>query len=119
MTTTFKMPKPFIYAHELIENKGGVWLGVAEKGICEQAHTPGETGEEVVALYTAQSLREILEQAAQIAGREYENFFNTKQAHYRLSPAPFVPANFGFNMDVVNKSEDAMLAIRAMIGEIK
>jgi hypothetical protein len=61
--TTFKMPEHFIYARELIENNGGVWLGVAEKEICEQAHTPGETGEKVVVLYNSKALRDALMQA--------------------------------------------------------
>ena len=41
------LPEPDLYAHELLANGGGVWLGVLEKGICEKAHDEGETGAEV------------------------------------------------------------------------
>lgn len=48
--------EPFGYFHELIQNKGGVWLGVTgenAESICRQAHTDGETGEAVIPLYAA------------------------------------------------------------------
>lgn len=45
------LPEPDLYAHELILNGGGVWLGVPEKGICEQAYVEGETGKEVREYY--------------------------------------------------------------------
>ena len=47
---------PFGYFHQLLNHEGkgnGVWLGAAERKVVEQAHTPGETSEEIVALYTA------------------------------------------------------------------
>ncbi|XAI95213.1 hypothetical protein [Leptolyngbya phage Lbo-JY16] len=43
--------KPFIYAHELLSNGGGVWLGCDSEEITRTAHIDGETGEEVIALY--------------------------------------------------------------------
>ena len=46
---------PFGYFHQLLNHEGkgnGVWLGAAERKVVEQAHTPGETSEEIVALYT-------------------------------------------------------------------
>ena len=48
--------EPFGYFHQLLNHEGkgnGVWLGAAERKVVEQAHTPGETSEEIVALYTA------------------------------------------------------------------
>lgn len=72
-----KWPEPFLYAHELIQNGRGVWLGTSEKGICEQAHTPGETGEEVVTLYTADQVRSIvraeMEECAKLAESQFSN----------------------------------------------
>ena len=47
--------EPFGYFHQLLNHEGkgnGVWLGAAERKVVEQAHTPGETSEEIVALYT-------------------------------------------------------------------
>ena len=49
--------EPFGYFHQLLNHEGkgnGVWLGAAERKVVEQAHTPGETSEEIVALYTTQ-----------------------------------------------------------------
>ena len=46
---------PFGYFHQLLNHEGkgnGVWLGAAERKVVEQAHTPGETSEEIVTLYT-------------------------------------------------------------------
>ena len=60
---TYKLPEPDLYAHELLDNGGGVWLGVDEKGICEQAHVEGETGEEIRIYYTEAKV-----QAAYAAG---------------------------------------------------
>ena len=48
--------EPFGYFHQLLNHEGkgnGVWLGAAERKVVEQAHTPGETSEEIVALYTS------------------------------------------------------------------
>lgn len=47
--------EPFGYFHQLLDhecNGNGVWLGTAKREVTEQAHTPGETGEEIVTLYT-------------------------------------------------------------------
>ena len=47
--------EPFGYFHQRLNHEGkgnGVWLGAAERKVVEQAHTPGETSEEIVALYT-------------------------------------------------------------------
>ena len=47
--------EPFGYFHQLLDHEGngnGVWLGTAKREVTEQAHTPGETGEEIVTLYT-------------------------------------------------------------------
>lgn len=47
--------EPFGYFHQLLNHEGkgnGVWLGAAERKVVEQAHTPGETSDEIVALYT-------------------------------------------------------------------
>lgn len=47
------MSKPFIYAHELISNGGGVWLGCDSEETTRLAHIDGKTGDEVIALYKA------------------------------------------------------------------
>ena len=52
---TAQAGEPFGYFHQLLNHEGkgnGVWLGAAERKVVEQAHTPGETSEEIVALYT-------------------------------------------------------------------
>lgn len=64
---TYKLPEPDLYAHELITNGGGVWLGVPEKGICEQAYAEGETGREVRRYYMAVTTQQIAD-AAYAAG---------------------------------------------------
>lgn len=43
--------KPFIYAHELIDNPCGIWIGCADEKVVRDSHTDGETGTEIVALY--------------------------------------------------------------------
>lgn len=43
--------KPFIYTHELIDNKAGIWIGCNDEQAVRDSHTEGETGTEVVALY--------------------------------------------------------------------
>lgn len=60
---TYKLPEPDLYAHELITNEGGVWLGVPEKGICEQAYAEGETGREVRRYYMAATTQQIADAA--------------------------------------------------------
>jgi hypothetical protein len=55
--------EPFMYAHELLANGGGIWIGCKSLAILRQAHDPGETGEEIVALYTR-------EQCIQLRGRD-------------------------------------------------
>jgi hypothetical protein len=47
--------EPFGYFHQLLDHEGkgnGVWLGAAKREVVERAHVPGETSDEVVALYT-------------------------------------------------------------------
>ena len=47
--------EPFGYFHQLLDHEGngnGVWLGTAQREVTERAHTPGETSEEIVTLYT-------------------------------------------------------------------
>jgi hypothetical protein len=55
---TQELPNPSLYAHELILNGGGVWLGVPEKGICEQAYVEGETSKEVKEFYSAEQMKD-------------------------------------------------------------
>ena len=72
--TKVKMPEPELFTHELITNGGGVYLGVAEKGICERSYVEGETSalvHEWVLLSTAKQYgddraREALEMAAKL-----------------------------------------------------
>lgn len=58
-----KLPEPDLYARELIANGGGIWLGCHDKRVCEQAHDPGETGEEVRGYYTTEQVLEIVRHA--------------------------------------------------------
>lgn len=62
--------KPFIYAHELLKNPGGIWLGCDDKNIVEQAHIEGETGSVIVALYTEEQVLEIIKQQTEEQARE-------------------------------------------------
>jgi hypothetical protein len=55
--TDVPLPAPGLFAHELITNGGGIYLGCNSRSICEQAHTPGETSEEISEFYTAEQLR--------------------------------------------------------------
>jgi len=43
-----------MYFHELIANRGGVWIGCDDRTVLEKSHTPGETGEEIKTLYAIQ-----------------------------------------------------------------
>lgn len=52
------LPEANLYAHELLSNGGGIWLACASESIVRQAHDPGETGEEIRALFTAEQMRE-------------------------------------------------------------
>ena len=73
-----ELPEPALYAHELILNGGGVWLGVPEKGICEQSYVEGETGEEIREFYTADQMRAYALaalQSAQPAAAEYNGWY--------------------------------------------
>ena len=58
--------KPFIYAHELLSNGGGVWLGCDSEEITLAAHIDGETGEEVIALYHAADYKALLSLNAEL-----------------------------------------------------
>lgn len=60
------LPAPRLYCHELIENKqlnptladmDGIWLGCNDLNVVQRSHTPGETGEEILALYTAEQMQ--------------------------------------------------------------
>lgn len=46
-----KGQEPFIYAHELLDVGGGVWLGCKDADSVRKSHIPGQTGDEVIALY--------------------------------------------------------------------
>lgn len=107
----FKLPEPALFAHMLINGNHKdevdcVWLGVHKRGICEQAYTKGETGEEVREFYAAdqlkQALRDVLEQAAQKC--DYYGHAKDNAGNFYV------------------RSADCMLAvqaIRTMIGEIE
>lgn len=56
------LQEPNMHAHELLSNDGGVWLGCKDKSVVERAHDPGETGEEVRALFTAEQMQAYAEQ---------------------------------------------------------
>ena len=58
--------------------------------------------------------RESLREAAEIAGREWYTFSQTKQAHERNSPEPFCLQDFGFNYDKVMYSKECMTRIREL-----
>lgn len=63
MTNKIELPEPDLYAHELIENGGGVWLGCIEKGICEQSYVEGETGDVIIELYSAERVLGLIRSA--------------------------------------------------------
>lgn len=55
-----ELPEPALFTHELLENKRkgsapgeGIHLGTNERSIAEQAHTPGETSEEIYGWFSA------------------------------------------------------------------
>ena len=91
--------EPFGYFHQLLNHEGkgnGVWLGAAERKVVEQAHTPGETSEEIVALYTtpqptqaqAGAVPLTPDQIAEIADaahREYDRLVSSGQCAPRWS----------------------------------
>lgn len=68
MQNKIELPEPDLYAHELIENGGGVWLGTNVKGICEQAYVEGETGTVVTEFYSAERVLDLI-RAAVLAER--------------------------------------------------
>jgi hypothetical protein len=53
------------------------------------------------------------EACALIADQEYRKFKVTEETHYKYSPKPFNPLQFGLNMDVVNQSKYLSMEIRA------
>lgn len=53
--------KPFIYAHELIENTAGIWIGCNDEASVHGSYTEGETGKEVVALYHEKDFKEVVD----------------------------------------------------------
>lgn len=71
--------KPFIYAHELLKNPGGIWLGCDDKNIVEQAHIEGETGSVIVALYTEEQVLEIIKQQTEEQALEIERLSKYKR----------------------------------------
>jgi hypothetical protein len=58
-----KLPEPDLYVHELIYNKGGVFLGCSNLDVVKQAHVDGETSEKIDALFSESSVRAIQEEA--------------------------------------------------------
>ena len=58
------------------------------------------------------------EACAKVAGWLHQQYTDTKDAHERLSPAPFRPSRFGFDESTVQQSKRMMDAIRAR-GETK
>jgi hypothetical protein len=53
------------------------------------------------------------EACAKVAGWLWQQFQDTKDAHERLSSAPFRPSRFGFDQSTVQQSKRMMDAIRA------
>lgn len=64
-------------------------------------------------------LRGLVEEAAEIAGREWHLFSQTKEAHERNSPEPFRFRDFGLDYDKAIYSLDCMERIRAALEERK
>ena len=52
------LPKPTLYASEIITKGGGIWMGCDDEDIVRRSHTPGETGTEVKAFYTEEQMLE-------------------------------------------------------------
>lgn len=65
-----------------------------------------------------QSMQDLLEEVAQIAQARYDVMKETEEAHYRLSPTPFDPRAFGFDMQSCIDSRDIADAIRAKAKEL-
>jgi hypothetical protein len=53
------------------------------------------------------------EACAEIADRLPRIYRETEEAHYRLSPEPFKPSNFGFDFAELKQAEAITHAIRA------
>ena len=58
-----KLPEPDLYAHELISNEGGIFLGCANLDVVKQSHVDGETCEKINVLFSESSVRAIQEEA--------------------------------------------------------
>lgn len=58
-----------------------------------------------------------LDEAAEIAGREWHAFSQTKEAHERNSPEPFRLNDFNFDWNKVTYSRDCMERILALKGK--
>lgn len=58
-----KLPEPDLYVHELIGNNGGIFLGCDNLDVVKKSHTDGETGEEIITLFSEQAVRAIQEEA--------------------------------------------------------
>ena len=52
------------------------------------------------------------EECASIAGELHQGFLDTKDAHERLSPKPFMPERFGFDHALIWQSQKIADAIR-------
>jgi hypothetical protein len=53
------------------------------------------------------------EACARVAEKSWQEFRDTKDAHERLSPAPFKLENFGFNQSTIQQSQIIADNIRA------
>ena len=69
--------------------------------------------ETFAALVAAASEAKEREACAKVAERSWQEFRNTKDAHERLSPAPFKLENFGFNQSTIQQSQIIADNIRA------
>ena len=69
--------------------------------------------EEQTMIEINEAVLEEREACAKVAGWLWQQFQDTKDAHERLSSAPFRPSRFGFDESTVQQSKRMMDAIRA------
>lgn len=69
--------------------------------------------ERFAALVAAAAKAEEREACAKVAETLWQQYQDTKEAHERLSPEPFMPGRFGFDQSTVQQSRRIADAIRA------
>jgi hypothetical protein len=79
----------------------------------DDKHWNSKELERFVALVRADAIADEREACADIADRLPRIYRETAEAHYRLSPEPFKPSQFGFDYAELRQAESITYAIRA------